>query len=204
MPKFCECPSTIALDCDVLHPNEGRLFCSETMGCVHEDECNSLQECKDIETTTTITTETPSAQACYNVDYACKFEDNNLLIDPFTNIESVAVCEELCKRDNCSYYTYFSNETETLFSLQCHLFDFCETQVHIPGAITGTMVNNRDCLCSMDLVAKDGEVLKSFPAVNEHLCSLECSNEMECSHYMYQEDLGIKQYPFFPYNHSFF
>ena len=195
LPKFCECPSTTALDCDILHPNEGRLFCSETKGCVYGDECNNLEECKFLETTststtTTTTTETPSAQSCFDENMACKFEGENLLLDPFYNIQSLSMCEDLCKRDNCSFYTYYSNRTETPLSLQCHLFSSCDSLIPIPGAITGTL---SDCLCSMDLVAEDGELLRSTPAVNEFLCSVECRNEQDCSHYMYQDELGRKK-----------
>ena len=195
MPKFCECPSSTALDCDVLYPNEGRLFCSETKGCVKGQECNDLQECKFLEvtsTTTTTTTETPSAQPCYNENTACKFEEENLLLDPFYDIPNSSVCENLCKRDNCSFYTYYSNKTETPLSLQCHLFNSCETLIPIPGAITGTLSDSTDCLCSMDLVPEDGDLLRSTPAVNEYLCSVECRNEQDCTHYMYQENLGMK------------
>ena len=192
LPKFCECPSSSPLDCDVLHPNEGRLFCSETKGCVYEDECNNLQECKFLETTTTITTtETPPAQPCYDENAACKFESENLLLDPFTNIQSISVCEDLCKRDNCDFYTYYSNKTETPLSLQCHLFKSCETLISIPGATTGTLSGSRDCLCSLDLVSEDAEVLRSTAAATEYLCSVECQAELECSHYMYKEDLGM-------------
>ena len=62
----------------------------------------------------------------------------------------------------------------------------------VTGSITG--FNNKDeCLCSMEVIAEDGEELEITSADNEYVCLLQCRGETRCTHYSYTEVLHYCQ-----------
>ena len=76
MEKFCECPSSIAMSCDTLFPRANYRFCSDSVGCVPQNECVGNEACSfiNLQTTTASTAPTPipTALPCFNLNEACK------------------------------------------------------------------------------------------------------------------------------------
>ena len=193
MEKFCECPSSIAISCDTLFPRANYRFCSDSVGCVPQNECVGNDACSfmNLQTTTASTAPTPipTALPCFNLDEACKLESDNIL-NISTNKSNVQECVQECANQNCTYYTYFTENAENILQNQCYLFSSCDTMISAQGSITGTG-DQENCLCSIELTPTDGEVLESLYAPNEYNCLVKCLGIPHCSHYVYYENLGI-------------
>ena len=201
--SYCNCPFTEPIRCEDWYPGQGYQFCHEFGECIPADFCKKREGCRKqflaptttstttTTKTTTTTTPVPRSEPCFREDLACSLETDNLI--EIRESKSLEECRDFCTTRNCSYFTYYTDKTGELYYGQCYLFSSCENLVEFTGSITG--YNYQDCLCSMEVIAEDGDPLKTIKtyAENEYICLLKCRDQPSCTHYMFTEVISLCQ-----------
>ena len=122
---------------------------------------------------------------CYEPDLACRLTGG----EEIRRVGSVEGCQEKCVEEKtCQFFTFYRDLAGSSLAGECHLSSSCHQLVPLTGALTGS--RHPDCTCSLEVEARDGDLLLAIPGLSEVECIRQCRGAPDCTHYLYLQSIA--------------